>query len=125
LPRSRGIFIERGACLISRDSRRPQYARHLLDLRRNERQAPFADTSDVDLNMQAVARAEFGDDTARQDIEIQKALEHALQRREISLGEHPQAQELNRIGNHEYLLLCWTVTKRTRPTSGFARKPAP
>jgi len=69
--------------------------------------------------VQIVAGAEFGDDTARQDIEVQKTLEHALQCCRIRLGEHPQAQKLNRIGTHESLLSFSTMTKRMRPTSGF------
>jgi hypothetical protein len=67
----------------------------------DEREALFADAGDADLNVKSVASTVFGNHTTRQDVEVQKAFEHALQRCRVSLGEHPQAQNLNRFGTHK------------------------
>ena len=60
---------------------------HLADLGRDERQPVFREAKNVDLNVQSIVRGEFSNDSARDDIEILKALEDTRERAWISVSD--------------------------------------
>jgi hypothetical protein len=66
-------------------------AGRLTDLRGDQRQLFYRQPENVNLDMECIVRAEFGDDTARQDIAVLEALENASDCARISVGNDPKS----------------------------------
>jgi hypothetical protein len=65
---------------------RVEDAGHLADLGRDQRQLFCRQSENVNLNVERIVRAEFGDDSARHDVEILKTLDDARECARISVG---------------------------------------
>jgi len=60
-------------------------AGHLADLRRDQRQLLHRQPENVNLNVERFVRSEFGDDAARDDIEVLETFDDASECARISV----------------------------------------
>jgi hypothetical protein len=69
---------------------RAQNRRDLSDLRGNQREPLFRQPKNIHLNVEQIVRAELGDDSPRQEIEILEALEDTSEGAGISVRSNPK-----------------------------------